>query len=83
MTLLLCWHGQKVMPMPITMDPSYYQQLESQLEDYKKWTTKGAIIEGYVVNDLGEEKIAIDFCSHISIVSQVLLLWVQAKWILL
>jgi hypothetical protein len=29
-------HGQKVMPMPITMDPSYYQQLESQLEDYKK-----------------------------------------------
>ena len=56
----------KSIPIPITMEPSYYQQLESQLEDYKTWATKGAIIDGYVVNDSGEEKIAVDICSHIS-----------------
>lgn len=47
------------------MASSYYQQLESKLEDRKVWSTKGAIIDGFMKTSDGEVVIAVDICDHI------------------
>jgi hypothetical protein len=63
MTVLLCWNEKFLHQLHLDVRVVYVAAAwtksntdtnqQSQLEDYKTWATKGAIIDGYVVNELG------------------------------